>query len=223
MKIGIIGSGNMGQALGIGWSRAGHDVVFGSRDPAGKARKAATTAGASARAGTFDEAAAFGEVVLYTVRGVFPSTLLAKPASLSGKIVVDCNNRDVGDDDHPGQFKIEPAPPGPTLTEKLAADAPGARVVKAFSTIPQPVLALDRAHLARHRVSVFLCGDDPSAKQVVKGLAGDLGFVGVDNGGLDRSWMIDALADFLRFQIGIMGMGFYATVSVHTVDEERNQ
>jgi predicted dinucleotide-binding enzyme len=218
MKIGIIGTGNMGQALGGGWARAGHEVLFGSRQPE-KARQAAADAGGGAQAGDFDDAAAFGEVVLYTVRGVYPSKLLRRPEALAGKIVVDCNNRDVGDDAHPGQFKIEAPPPGPTLTEMLAADAPTARVVKAFSTIPSPVFALGRAAVAADRVSVYVCGDDPAARKVVSDLAEALGFVGVDSGGLDRAWMIDGLADFLRFQIGIMGMGVYATISVHTVHQ----
>src|SRR3954469_4045492 len=150
MKISIIGTGNMGRALGTRWSRAGHEVLFGSRDPA-KATAAASAASATARAGDFDAAAAFGDVVLYTVRGIAPSQLLRDRAALAGKIVIDCNNSDA-DPVRPGEFL---PPPVPTFAEQLARDVPVARVVQAFSTVPHRVLELDRAQLAPRRVSVF--------------------------------------------------------------------
>jgi predicted dinucleotide-binding enzyme len=211
MNIGIIGTGNMGRALGLGWARAGHSVLFGSRDPS-KAKAVAATSGA--HAGNFDDAAEFGDVVLYTVRGVFPSRLLRKPAALAQKIVIDCNNRDVGNDARPGDFRFDTPNSRPTLTEALQEDAPQSRVVKAFNTIPQPVIELGREQLAKHRVSVFLCSDDQTAKGVVKKLAEELGFVGIDSGGLERSILVDGVADFLRLLIGPMGLGMKATMSV---------
>ena len=71
MRIGIVGIGPVGQTLGTAWARAGHEVAFGSRDP----EKAATAVKglAGARATTQEEAAAFGEVVLWTPRGVMPT------------------------------------------------------------------------------------------------------------------------------------------------------
>jgi len=88
MKIGIIGTGNMGRALGTGWAQAGHDVFFGSRDPA----KAKEAAGEFAHSGGFDDAAAFASVLLYTVRDVLPSSLLRQPETLTDKVVIDCTN-----------------------------------------------------------------------------------------------------------------------------------
>jgi 8-hydroxy-5-deazaflavin:NADPH oxidoreductase len=67
-------------------------------------------------------------VILYTVRDILPSTLLRQPQVLSGKIVIDCNNSEV-----PSDFRF--AAPIPSLAERLAADVPGARVVKAFNTM----------------------------------------------------------------------------------------
>jgi predicted dinucleotide-binding enzyme len=218
VNIGIIGTGNMGSALGRRWAQAGHQVFFGSRDLT-KARAVAASTGGSAHAGDFDAAAAFGDVVLYTVRGVFPSDLLQAPRSLSGRIVIDCNNRDVGDDSRPAEFRFDSAPPIPSLSQQLAADVPGARVVKAFNTIPQPVLVMAREHLAAHRVSVYLSSDDVAAKAVVKQLAEELGFVAVDSGPLENSWMLEALGDFLRLQIGPMGLGGFATISVNRLPQ----
>src|SRR4051794_38792560 len=115
MKIGIIGTGSMGVALGVRWAGAGHEVLFGSRDRA-KARAAAGRASPSARAGDFDVAADHGEVILYTVRGIRPSQLLREPRALAGKIVIDCNNSDA-DPRRPGEF--DPAPV-PSYPEQLA-------------------------------------------------------------------------------------------------------
>jgi predicted dinucleotide-binding enzyme len=219
MRIGIIGTGNMGRALGLRWARGGHDVLFGSRDLS-KAETVAASAPNSAQAGDFDAAAAFGDVVLYTVRDVFPSSLLSKPQALAGKIVIDCNNSailglDIPDPDH--RPDVHFATPIPSLAERLAADAQGARVVKAFNTIPSKIIELDREKLAPHRISVFLCSDDPQAKAIVSGLAEELAFVSVDSGELEHAQLVEAVADFIRFQILSMGLGPFATISVHLV------
>src|SRR5919197_5307855 len=86
MKIGIIGTGNMGRALGLRWARAGHEVLFGSRD-LNKAGAIAANGSGSAQAGDFDAAAAFGDVILYTIRDSFPSSVLKERQALAGKIV----------------------------------------------------------------------------------------------------------------------------------------
>ena len=222
MNIGVVGTGNMGRTLGLRWARAGHDVLFGSRDLR-KAEAVAASGPRSIQAGDFDDAAAFGDVVLYTVRDVFPSSLLRRPEALAGKIVIDCNNSailglEIPDPDRrPGLHFTTPVP---SLAERLAADAPGAYVVKAFNTIPAKVLELDREVLAPHLVSVFLCSDDAAAKATVRGLAEELGLVGVDSGELERAQLVEAVADFVRFQIVAMGLGGFATISVNRVPEE---
>jgi predicted dinucleotide-binding enzyme len=216
MKIGIVGTGNMGRALGLRWARCGHEVLFGSRDVK-KAKAVAADGSASTQAGDFDAAAAFGEVVLYTVRDYFPSRLLKEPQALSGKIVIDCNNSailglDIPDpENRPG---IHFTTPVPSHAERLAADTPGARVVKAFNTMASQVIELDRDQLARRHVSVFLCSDDEQAKSLVEGLAEGLGFVGVDCGALERAQLVEAVGDFIRFQIIGMNLGPFATISL---------
>jgi predicted dinucleotide-binding enzyme len=211
VKIGIIGTGNMGRALGLRWVRGGHDVLFGSRDRTKAEAVAAGTRG-QAGAGELDDAAAFGEVILYTIRDVLPSRLLREPLALAGKIVIDCNNSDM-----PGDFRF--ATPIPSLAERLAADIPYARVVKAFNTMAAQLIELDRETLAPHRVSVFLCSDDAEAKAVVSGLAKELGFAPVNSGELERARLVEAVADFIRFQIAGMRRGPFAAISVHQVQE----
>jgi len=213
MKIGIIGTGDMGRTLGVRWAQLGHTVRFGSRDLA-KAGAAARAAGPTAQAGDTDAAAGFGEVVLYTVRGVMPSRLLRAPAQLAGKIVIDCNNSDY--DAARGEFAPAPVP---AFAEQLALDVPGARVVQAFNTVPHRILELARDQLAPRRISVFLCGDDAAAKTTVADLAGELGFVAVDSGGLRRARIVDGVVDFIRFQIAGMGRGPWTTISLDGVPE----
>lgn len=204
MKIGIIGTGNMGRTLGTRWARAGHDVMFGARDREVAARAAAN---AGAQAGSLEAAAAFGDVLLYTVRGVPPSRILRAP--LDGKIVIDCNNSDF-DPASPTGFA---PPPVPAYAEQLAADAPGARVVQAFSTIPHVVLELAPSA----PISVFLCGDDDGAKQVVGELAAQLGLTPVDSGPLRAARIVDHVADFIRYHI--LRRDPYLTISLAPIAE----
>jgi predicted dinucleotide-binding enzyme len=162
MKIGIIGTGNMGRALGTGWARAGHDVLFGSRDPA-KAKDAASD---SAQSGSFDDAATFGSVVLYTVRDVVPSKLLRSSDALTGKILSDCTNSAILGVEAPepqGRPGIHFETPIPSRAERLAEDVPGARVVKTFNAIPGSVIDLGAEKLRLNAVPVFLCADDDEA------------------------------------------------------------
>jgi 8-hydroxy-5-deazaflavin:NADPH oxidoreductase len=79
------------------------------------------------------------------------------------------------------------------------------------------VIELDRDKLAPYRVSVFLCSDDSQANSVVKGLAEELGFVGVDCGELERARLVKAVADFTRFQIIGMGLGPFATILINVL------
>src|SRR5207244_10705632 len=219
MKIGIVGTGNMGRALGLRWARARHEVLFGSRD-LNKAGAIAANGSASTQAGDFDAASVFGDVILYTIRDYFPSSALKEPQALAGKIVIDCNNSailglDIPDPkNRPG---IHFTTPVPSHAERLAADAPGARVVKAFNTMASQVIELGRDQLAHRLVSVFLCSDDEHAKSVVNQLAEELGFIGVDCGGLERAQLVEGVGDFIRFQIIGMERGPFAPVSFAVV------
>lgn len=214
MKIGIIGTGNMGRVLGTAWARKGHAVLFGSRDLE-KAKRVASEATKTARAGSFDDAATFGDVVLYTIRDVPPSKLLKDPSALDGKILVDCNNSDFLDVTK-ATFPV--SMPNESIAERIAADVPNVRVVKAFNTHPATVLAIAPDLLRPQRVTAFVTGDDPTARAVVRGLAEDVGLAPVDSGGLERAYLVEALADFLRFHI-VSGLGVYATLSLGIVKE----
>ena len=91
MKIGIVGTGNMGRSLGILWAQQGYKVLFGARD-ANKGNEAMQLAGNNARAGSNDDAAAFGQVVFYSLARVPVGKVLQQPNVLKNKVVIDCSN-----------------------------------------------------------------------------------------------------------------------------------
>ena len=175
MRIGIVGTGNVGTALGRGWSRAGHRIVYGSRRPA-------QVDCSFGQADTIAGAAAASEVVVLAVPFAGVAEAVAAAGALDGKIVVDATN--------PIGSPI-PAPYG-SGAEMVAVLAPGARVFKAFNTMGWETMAdpvLDgRAALG------LVCGDDADAKELVLGLARDLGFDAVDAGDLSAARHLEGLA-----------------------------
>ena len=214
MKVSIIGSGNMGRSIGILWAEQGHEVFFGSRE-AEKGQSIAALAGHGTKGGTNNEAAAFGDVIFYGVREM-PSKVLDSTDVLSGKVVIDCNNSSI-----PEEFAFEPI--AESSAEKLATDVPNALVVKAFNTFAQEVFELSPEPLKQHQVSCFICSNDEQAKQTVLSLAEEIGFNPIDCGVLRNARMVEGLGDFIRFMIGGMKLGSYATISVHQLPEAQNQ
>ncbi|WP_404786931.1 NADPH-dependent F420 reductase [Altericista sp. CCNU0014] len=206
MKIGIIGSGNMGRSLGILWAEQGHQVFFGART-AEKGQAVAALAGRGTQGGTNDSAAVFGDVLLYSARGVDPSEVLASTEVLTGKILIDPNNSNI-----PAGFAYEPIVK--SLAETLAEQVPNAIVVKAFNTMGQEVFELAPEPLKEHQVSVFVASDDAKAKQTVMQLAEEIGFVAIDSGGLRNARLIEEMADFVRFLAIGQLQNFYTTLSV---------
>lgn len=215
MKIGILGSGNMGRSLGMLWAEQGHRVCFGGRT-AEQGKAVAQFAGHDTLGGTHDEAAAFGEVLLYTIRGVDPAQVLLSTDGLAGKVVIDCNNQEI-----PPGFAYPPIEQA--IAETLAAQIPQAHVVKAFNIIAQEVFELSPTSLEKHCVSCFVCGDDAKARATVMRLAAEIGFIPIDCGALRNARLLEGLADFIRLMIAGQGMGPYATLSVNVLPEAQEQ
>ncbi|NJO81444.1 MAG: NAD(P)-binding domain-containing protein [Blastochloris sp.] len=215
MNIGIIGSGNMGRSLGLLWAEQGHEVFFGART-AEKGQSVAAFVERGTQGGTNDEAAMFGDVLLYTVRGVNPAEVLNSVEVLADKILIDCNNFEI-----PEGFAYPPIVE--SLAEKLASQVPNAKVVKAFNTMAQEVFELAPSPLKDYQVSVFVCGDDIEARQIVMQLAEDIGFVGVDCEGLRHARLVEGLGDFIRFIIIGQLQNPYATISVNVLPAASEQ
>jgi predicted dinucleotide-binding enzyme len=178
MRIGIIGAGHIGATAARLLVRAGHEVaVSNSRGPE-SLRDLVAELGAHARAGTVEEAARFGEVVLLAVPWRTPEAL-PPPEAVRGKVVIDAMNPYRPDG---GLYDLGDA----TSSEEVARRLPGARLVKAFNTIYYQHLATrGRPDLpADERHAIFVAGDDAEARRVVSRLIEDLGFAAVDTGGL---------------------------------------
>ncbi|MGL5806679.1 MAG: NADPH-dependent F420 reductase [Xenococcaceae cyanobacterium] len=215
MKIGIIGSGNMGRSLGILWAEQEHEVFFGART-ADKGKAIAESAGNNTQGGTNDEAAIFGDVLLYTIRGVNPAEVFTSIDLLNGKIIIDCNNYEI-----PENFDYPPIEI--SLAEQIAFEVPQARIVKAFNTMAQEIFELSPQPLKEYDVSVFVAGDDPEARKTVMNLAKDIGFAPVDCGELRFARLLEGLGDFIRYMMIGQKLGSYTTISVATLPEIQSQ
>jgi 8-hydroxy-5-deazaflavin:NADPH oxidoreductase len=185
MRIGIIGAGNVGSALGRGWVRAGHEVTFGVRDPAApKVRTLVAETGA--KAASVAEAAASGEVVVFATPWEATEDAVRGAGDLAGKVVFDCTN------------PLAPQLAGLThgfdtsAAEMVAAWAPGARVVKVFNTTGANNMA--NPDFGGIAATMFYCGDDAEAKAVAARLAADLGFDPLDAGNLEQARLLEPLA-----------------------------
>jgi predicted dinucleotide-binding enzyme len=199
MLIAIVGAGNVGTTLGTGWTRRGHQIVYGVRDPRDPtvARRLADT-GAGARAASVSDASAEGEVVVLATPWSATREAIRTAGSLADKIVLDCTN--------PLKSDLTGLEVGHTSSgaELVASWAPGAKVVKVFNTTGSNNMANPR--YGTDAATMFYCGDDAAAKAVAARLAADLGFDPVDAGPLANARLLEPLA-MLWIHLAIAGRG----------------
>jgi hypothetical protein len=190
-KIGVIGTGQVGQVLADGFLKHGYEVRRGSRDP-GKLAAWKQGAGAGASIGTMAEAATFGDIVVLAVKGAAAESAvdLCGAANLAGKTVVDTTN------------PIAAAPPvngvlqfftrlDDSLMERLQRHAPDARFVKAFSCV-------GNVHMVDPKLpggppTMFICGNHAGAKDQVKAILADFGWDVEDLGAVEAARAIEPL------------------------------
>lgn len=187
MKIGVIGTGNVGGALGKLWAGKGHQVVFGARDTAdSQLKQLLQAAGSNTSAASVREAAAFGDVVVIAVPWPAVLDAVRSAGDLTGKILIECTN--------PLAPDLSGLVIGTTTSagEEVARVAKGAKVVKAFNTIG--AANFDNPHFQSQTASMFICGDDAAAKKTVGLLASELDFDVVDVGPLLASRWLEPLA-----------------------------
>ena len=177
-RIGVIGSGNVGSALGGVWAKAGHEVMFASRTLENDKALAAKL-GANARAGTPKEAAAFGDVLVFSVPyGALPDLGKSLASTIKGKIVIDACNPFPGRDGDIATWAREKGA-GLASAELL----PGARIVRAFNAVG--AARMGNVHQEPARIGMPIAGDDKEAIDVASRLIRDIGFEPVLIGGLD--------------------------------------
>lgn len=190
-KIGIIGSGIVGQTLANGFVNHGYDVMIGTNTPAKREALRAST-NAKAGVGSFEEAATFGDIVVLATKGTAAEAALkaAGLANLENKTVIDTTN------------PIADAPPvngvlqyftsqNESLMERLQRLAAGARFVKSFSCIGNAFMV--NPDFNGVKPTMFICGNDDGAKSEVKTILDQFGFEVADMGGVESARAIEPL------------------------------
>ncbi len=198
MRLGLIGAGRLGGTIGALWVRAGHPVMFSSRDPH-EVQTLVDRLGPLARGGTVAEAIAFGEALFFAVPyAALPELGKEHAAALKGKIVLDACNAVAARD---GPITDEAVQNGIGITsQKYLA---GTRLVRAFNTISYMVIGRE-ANRPEPKLPIPIAGDDAEALQVAATLVRDAGFEPVVVGGL---------AEARRFQMGGPGYGPHASAA----------
>lgn len=186
-KVGVLGSGDVGKVLALGFKKHGHDVRIGSREGT---KLAGWSAENGVAEGTFEAVAAHGEVLVLGVAGRVAEELVTGLArTLEGKTVIDATNPIAG-----GPVNgILPYFTGPndSLMERLQKAAPGARFVKAFSSVGNAFMV--NPSFPGGRPTMFIAGDDAGAKAQVTGILEQFGWDAEDVGGVEGARAIEPL------------------------------
>jgi len=203
MKIGIIGSGEVGQTLGAGFLKEGHEVMLGTRDPSKPEVVEWKKANAGGRTGTFSETAQFGELLVLTTAGnvVDDVIRLAGATHFDGKVVIDTTN------------PMDKKPPTngvlhfftsleDSLMERTQRALPKAKLVKAFSCVGSSLMY--KPNLPGGKPSMFICGNDEGARRTVSGILEQFGWEVEDMGvaeaarGIEPLCILWCIPGFLR-------------------------
>jgi predicted dinucleotide-binding enzyme len=174
MKVGVLGTGSVGTAIGTKLVELGHEVTMGSRSATNEqAAEWAASAGAGASHGTFADAAAFGELVFNCTAGTVSLEALgaAGEANLSGKVLIDVANTLDFSKGRPPTLSVCN---DDSLGEQIQRAFPKAKVVKALNTMNAAIMVDPASVPGEH--DVFTCGNDDAAKAQVAGLLQSFGW-----------------------------------------------
>ena len=175
MKVGILGTGQVGRTLAKGFTKHGHDVKLGHRDP-----KA-----------SYADAAKFGEVVLLCTpwHGTENAIKLADPRNLAGKVVIDVTNPLEGGEDAPPTLALGFDDSG---GEQVQRWLPKSRVVKAFNIVGHTLMIDPK--LPGGPPDMFIAGNDAAAKEIVAKICKDFGWLVTEIGGIEGARLLEPLA-----------------------------
>ncbi|MDZ7344824.1 MAG: NAD(P)-binding domain-containing protein [candidate division KSB1 bacterium] len=191
MKVGILGSGVVGQVLGSGFIKHGYEVMIGTRSPQ-KLSEWKVKAGKSGRIGSFAEAAAFGDLIVLAAKGITAKQTLelAGAENLKGKTIIDTTNPLAEAPPENGVLKFFTSLDN-SLMEQLQAAFPEARFVKAFSSVGNAVMV--NPDFGGIKPTMFICGNDANAKKEVGNILDQFGFEVEDMGGVQAARAIEPL------------------------------
>jgi hypothetical protein len=190
MKVGVLGSGDVAKVLASGFLKHGHDVMIGTRTSSKLADWAKRNPKGSV--GGFADAAKFADLVVLAVKGTAALEALraAGAANLAGKPVIDATN------------PIADAPPvngvvkfftnlAESLMERLQREFAQARFVKAFSCVGNSLMI--NPQFKGGKPTMFICGNDETAKQTVRGILDQFGWETADMGKVEAARAIEPL------------------------------
>lgn len=202
MNIGVLGTGEVGRAIGTRLASAGHDVMMGSRSADNPTAVEWARHAPNAHAGTFADAAAHGALVINATAGTATLDVLraAGAAHLHNKVLIDTSN------------PLDASNGTPTLTvsntdslaEQIQREFPAAQVVKALNTVNSSVMVNPRSVPGDH--VLFIAGEDAFAKNVTIGLLGEMGWPEeriLDLGGISAARGMEA---YVLLWVSIMGV-----------------
>ena len=200
--IAVIGTGDVGGALGPAFARQGHAIIYGSRDPGrGKVKELVERSGELASATTPADAASQADIVVLAVPGLMVEEITKSLGDLSGKIIIDPTNpleRRMNRLEHAVDT---------SNAEIIQAAAPDAYVVKAFNTLNWKTMVDPGS--AGGPVSIPLVGDNGRAKKTVAELVSGMGLEPIDVGPLrDARWVEGMLILWINNRYGSMRPSF---------------
>ncbi|MFD9124802.1 NADPH-dependent F420 reductase [Kitasatospora sp. NPDC059571] len=206
MRFGIIGTGTVGRTLASKLIALGHEVTLGSRTKDNTSAVSwADQAGPHGHAGTFQDAADFGEVIINATAGTvsLPALQQAGAERLAGKVLIDVSNPLVFSS--AGEVSLAPVNTD-SVGEQLQRAFPDARVVKALNTLAAPLMVDPGRVPGEHQV--FVAGEDVAAKTVVRGVLEQFGWPDaavIDLGGIDAARGTEMLMPFWLKLMGHFG------------------
>jgi 8-hydroxy-5-deazaflavin:NADPH oxidoreductase len=190
MKVGIIGSGVVAQSLGDGFVKYGHEVMLGTRDATKLAEWQARNPGAMI--GSFAETAKFGELLVLAVKGLVAAEVLraAGANNLAGKPLIDATNPIANEPPVNGVLRFF-TNLNESLMERLQKEFPETRLVKAFNSVGSALMV--NPQLKHGPPTMFICGNDEAAKEVVRQILDQFGWETADMGQAEAARAIEPL------------------------------
>jgi 8-hydroxy-5-deazaflavin:NADPH oxidoreductase len=174
MKIGIIGTGNIGSNLARLFVKAGHQVILSwSRSPEKLIQLSIELGTKQAKAASVEEAVQDVDITILSIRFSFMDEVKKQMGDLNGKIIVDTNN--------PYDIKL---PKGVSAASEVQRRLPGVRLVKAFNTLYYTLL-LENS-FGKPLTVMPICSDDEGAKRIVESVIDSIGFAPFDLGGMNN-------------------------------------
>ena len=194
MKVGIIGSGDVGRKLADGFIELGHSVRIGSRDPnQSKITEWIDKHGKeNASSGTFADTAVFGEIIVLATlwTGTSEAIHLANPQNLANKVVIDVTNPLDFSKGMPPSLIIGHTDSAGEIIQRMLPDS---KVVKSFNIVGNPHMI--HPDFPGGKPTMFICGNDEGAKKIVTNdILSRFGWETIDIGGIEGSRLLEPLA-----------------------------